>query len=64
MSYVIKDEYKGLRVCIPGEVIDLVPGVSQAKLRKLALMKYPGVVQASEESPEGQAEDRQGEGGQ
>lgn len=64
MRYVVTKEYEGLRVCIPGEVIDLVPGVSQAKLRKLALMKYPGVVQALEESPEGQAGDRQGEGGQ
>lgn len=64
MRYSVAKEYQGLRVCIPGEVIDLVPGVSQAKLRKLALMKYPGVVQALEESPEGQAVERQGEGGQ
>jgi len=59
--YQIVDEYKGLRVCLPGKVIDLTPEVSQAKLRKLAAINYPGVVWIPDESPEGQADNQQDE---
>lgn len=43
VRYTILEKYKGLRVCIPGEVIDLLPDVPQAKLRKLYTMGYEGV---------------------
>lgn len=46
--YKVIEEYIGLRVCIPGEVIDLVPGVSQKSLRKIATMGLPYVEMVDE----------------
>lgn len=51
--YEIVDRYKGLRVCIPGEVIDLLPDTPQAKLRKLHAMGYEGVILVSDSPDEG-----------